>query len=277
MLSRIQSWMFAAIVASPYIHACNDQGFKNAAGGENIRPAESPQPQAGFGTRPEAQGGGATDSSGSNICQNGGQLNVVLVFDNSGSQSNSDLQSMRAGASILLSELKTIGARSNSFAANVSVVYFSSSASIGSNRWVDVGKNAAGAEADVNQATSKRGGDTFYGNAIQRANELLREKGASPAKQEQRNYVVFLSDGEPDDKDAVNSSAQSLIDQTGGVFLTIGTGGTSFPVLQSMSNMVSSQLPADHRGQFAVAKDQTALAGVFRQVGDKFKALCPSP
>jgi uncharacterized protein YegL len=276
MITRNQTLMLLTVFASVVFVACNDQGFKNAAGGESIRPAESPQPQVGgFETRPEAQAGGSVNSSNSNLCANSGQLNVVLVFDASGSQSDADQQSMRTGALSLLTELKTIAARVNSFAVNVSVVSFSAQATIASNRWVDVGKASAGTESDINQATSGQSGGTIYANAIQKANELLREKGATPSKQEQRNYVVFLSDGEAKDKDAVRGSAQSLVDQTGGVFLTIGTGGSKFPELQMMSSLTTAQLPPDHRGQFTEAKDQTALSTVFRQVGDKFKALCP--
>lgn len=245
------------------------------AGGAGTDPAFQQRPEESTSTT-SAQGGTNTgiDSSNSTVCSNG-EVNIVLVFDNSGSQSSSDLQSMRSGAAGLLSELSALASQINSpFIPFVSVVRFSDSATIGANRWVNMKTNSGGATTDVNAATADDGGNTHYAQALARVGDLFREKQASISKKNQRNFVVFLSDGEPDDDSAVRSAAQSVTDQAGAVHITVGTGGKKFTILKEMSGIVSANLPPNHRGQFFEASGQAALSATFRQVGDNLKALC---
>jgi uncharacterized protein YegL len=134
--------------------------------------------------------------------------------------------------------------------------------------------NSSVATSDVNAATADDGGSTYYVQALSRVAELFSRKQAAASKKNQRNFVVFLSDGAPDDRAQVRSSAQGIADQAGAVFFTVATGGDG-AVLQEMAGLVPSSPHPNHRGQYFQAAGQAALATTFRQVGDSLKALCP--
>jgi uncharacterized protein YegL len=284
-LCHMFSWLLIPIGT-----AC-DNSFSAAGGGGPAAPQTEATPGANdpqapsFGQRPEEGGagigsgsggaGGGLDSSNATVCNGGGEVNVVLVFDNSGSQSSADLQSMRQGASSLISELSSLATQAGApFIPYVSVVRFSNTATIGSRRWVNLKTNSGDASSDVNEATADDGGSTHYVQALQRVGDLFREKGASHSKANQRNFVVFLSDGEPDDEGSVRSSAQSIADQHGAAYIAIGTGGTTFTILKEMSGIISTNMKSGHSGQFFAAANQSAVSTTFRQVAERLKNLC---
>ena len=174
MRTRGKSCRFAAIglilpwLLIPFGTGC-DNSF-SAAGGGGATADPQPGPTNGsmpegptFGQRPEEGGNGIGSGNGSNgglnssdttVCNGGGEVNVVLVFDNSGSQSSADLQSMRQGASSLVSELSSLASQSGApFVPYVSTVRFSDTATIGSRRWVNLKTNSSDATSDVNEAT----------------------------------------------------------------------------------------------------------------------------
>ena len=210
------------------------------------------------------------------LCTENGEINMVLVFDNSSSQSSGDLESMRSGATNLVNQLSNIGL-SKKFQTNVSVVRFSSTATPGLNGWNNVNDGRAQILQDITEATTDDSGSTQYQPALNEVENLFVTAQAGLAGDDKRNFVVFLSDGRPDDDEGVAAVTQQLADTFNAAFLTIGTGSDDFDVLQAMAQTRgNNNYPAGHQGKFFAAEDQANLATVFNQVYAIFDGVCPN-
>lgn len=121
------------------------------------------------------------------------QYNIVLVFDNSGSQNETDPQTIRRTAAInFVNTFEQFKKDNDKTEVNMSAVSFSDTAT--KSGWHSLGQGTAGIAQDITVATDNPDGRTNYSFPLNAANELL---GTLTQKSRVKNYVVFLTDGEP--------------------------------------------------------------------------------
>ena len=245
--------------------ACNEQNF--AGGKKSDKPAQSQSP---IRVAPAPQ----------SICSQQGAINIVMVFDNSQSQTTQDLISMRQGATQMVQNLAQYSSAAGEFKVNVASVSFNTISVIAGNGWVEInaGGGMATAIADIEASTTVRARSTIYSQALNRVQELYSSKVTSGQTQEfVRNYVVFLSDGEPSTRDRPNIMplTSQIADQHAAAFVTIGTGGTDFISLKQMASVRGVSFPDGHQSVFRHAAAQSDVARVFDEVFQSFQSICP--
>jgi hypothetical protein len=124
--------------------------------------------------------------------------NVVLVFDNSGSQTTTDPAAVRReGANLFIDRFATYVQHNAKAVVRLAVFGFNTTATPGRRGWVQLdGRNQADAKDEVLQATSSPAGGTAFSPALRAAAARLASLSA-PQRASARNVVVFLTDGLP--------------------------------------------------------------------------------
>lgn len=204
-----------------------------------------------------------------------GRVNVVMIFDNSGSQNDSDLRSMRAGATALANTVSAEAKKEKAPLMALSVVKFSSNAAIGPNAWVETSDASFDSKitGDINWATADDGGDTYYAKAFAKAQELLGQRSTSASEKYHRNFIVFLTDGEPEnnsDRTQALATATELVNTKGVALFPVGTGdgldGDALSTLQQFALPKTGEVSPEHKGQLLQAETQQQITSIFSDI-----------
>ncbi len=188
-------------------------------------PTPTPEPTSS-GTTPPGNitdnggqnNGGTTDNGGTNDggitngeddCKETNQWNIVLVFDNSGSQLDTDpgpLPLRQLGAQKFVQTFSDYLLKAPQKKVHLSVVKFASDAEIltrdgllNLNKgWYELTtENRPKIDQAVIDASTNPDGGTRYSPAFLNAVDLMNKKGTSVNEKTHRNFVVFLTDGAP--------------------------------------------------------------------------------
>jgi hypothetical protein len=134
--------------------------------------------------------------------------NIVLVFDNSGSQLDTDPQSIRRTAAMnFVSTFQNFQQGHVDTQVNMASIGFNDRAVSGA--WHDLASGTNGITQDISIHTSNPDGRTSYSYPLNAASQLLQQKIGQPFT---RNYVIFLTDGAPNAADSVIRANESLND-----------------------------------------------------------------
>ena len=273
----------AAIVVVIFT-GCDDAKFSstgsdkdNNSNQQPFDPYRSENQNPGSPTPAPGQGGIISKSGGKLCLGQSLNLNIVLVFDRSGSQSDDDQDNMEAGARGFITNLNKLSTEGKRVAARASVVRFNGDSQIGANRWQDI-MTAGGMQTtftDIGWANSGNSGDTHYHEALANVETLLNEIKAQVSNANSRNFVVFLSDGEPDSQSKVMPAAQSVLDKFGVAYISIGIGIEDEQYLRQMAALKNPQTPQDHTGQYIDADSNAAdVANAFAKTETIIRNIC---
>jgi hypothetical protein len=176
----------------------SDDATVDQALGQTGESGPSGTGSGGVGTDLAASGG--TAQVDQCLTKKADDYNFVLIFDNSGSQMQTDPASVRRDGAILFAEQFQDYVRRNPQArVRIAVISFNTESIRGQRGWIGLtGSNQADVQAEITQATSSPNGGTAYSPALKDAAayfELVKTMGAMTERA--RNYVVFLTDGEP--------------------------------------------------------------------------------
>jgi hypothetical protein len=192
------------------------------------------------------------------LAQKADQYNVVLVLDASASQSDTDPTNLRiAGADLFVDRMAGFAARHPEIQVNAATVTFNFGAQVGSGWNRIVPPTAFAIEQEIGFMASALQPATHFIPALDAAAGLLQQRGASPMNRRQRNFVVFLTDGEPNlvgspDGDlaggetipGIYGRVAQLTQAFGAAMIAVGSGmGLSFEGEQVLAGMAMPAQP----------------------------------
>jgi hypothetical protein len=217
------------------------------------------------------------DSDTLTYCQKLQHMNTIFVFDNSSSQSRDDLGAMRLGVNSLVDKLSELKKRFPQMTMEAATVRFSRIASIGSNGWsvLDGLSVPAGLTSDIQEATRDDGGSTHYLAALQKVSELLalRPQLVDPAVIK-RTQIVFMSDGEPDDRESeILAAVRAMIASHKVKLTTLAIGGDEIEVLEGMA-VLSQEMGKAPFHFVSRSRDPVIVSQTFAQVAQSFEHIC---
>ncbi|MCX6110821.1 MAG: VWA domain-containing protein [Proteobacteria bacterium] len=184
----------------------------------------------GNGTTGDVAGGpgllGATEAS---CLRKSALYNVVMVFDVSGSQAQTDPTKLRvSGAKDFLTKLSSFADANPASKFNVSITGFASDATFGAHGWEALNKTTlADMTLDIDKVTAKESAGTHYLAALTATDQLLTKINASATDKTTRTFVIFMTDGEPNGPgtlNQINAATAALTTTRGAAMIMLGTG-----------------------------------------------------
>ena len=158
--------------------------------------------------------------------------NVVIVLDNSGSQKKSDPTRVRRDVSKnFVKRMNNLVYNKSDTIVKIATVGFSAKVT-NSPSWVQLdGADTATAGEPVDQLfasidaeTSNETAGTNYGPAFQAAGSLLSSMGPDRLESTTRNYVLFMTDGEPTDNYSIASLRETIVTNNKAAIISIASG-----------------------------------------------------
>jgi uncharacterized protein YegL len=160
--------------------------------------------------------------------------NVVIVLDNSLSQKSTDPNRVRRNVSRdFVARFNKLVQRKPDTLVNISVLQFSGASKRATPSWIRMdGKDEVTVVSEpidnlrkaIDLATEKESGGTNFGPAFKEAAALLGELGPSRLEASTKNYVLFMTDGEPTDSYKVSDISASIFGQHNAAILAIASG-----------------------------------------------------
>jgi len=160
--------------------------------------------------------------------------NIVLVLDNSGSQDTTDREKVRRAVSLdFVTRFNKLVSRKPDTVVQIGLVSFTTKAT--SFGWVRLdGKDDPASSSkpidtlrtSIESATDAPAGGTFYGPAFGAAANLLRALGSPRFDPITKNYVLFMTDGDPNSGDTytVPDVSATIVDENKAAILSIASG-----------------------------------------------------
>ena len=271
--------------------SCSSTNFASASKGTATNPASGATAttagttpnatdanQAGNGASTDGAAAGAKVSSAVASGTSGTQClgtnaklyNLVLSIDTSGSQAQTDPTNLRiSGAKAFLQNLATFADANPNVTINVSDLAFSTNTAVGAHSWQQISsKTLATVDADIDAITATLQQGTYYLGALTAADQLFTTIKATPDAS-QRNFVLFMTDGEPNGFETTQqiiSSVQSLTTKYGVAMINLGTGTevtqAGDQILMSMALPTTGTVAADHVGKFIAVSTQDQMATI---------------
>jgi hypothetical protein len=138
-------------------------------------------------------GAGSIDEAKRCLADKADSYNIVMVFDNSGSQMKTDPGAVRqTAAHNFIEKFNDFTEDYGDVNVHMAAVSFESVATSG--KWRSLKKGADGIMDDVTDATSNPRGGTSYSPALNAATELF---GLKDDADRIKNIMIFMTDGEP--------------------------------------------------------------------------------
>jgi uncharacterized protein YegL len=201
-------------------------------------------------------------------------FNIILIFDNSGSQLTTDPLAIRRTAGLNFVTLFKEYKKSHPTAdINMSVISFNTAPTRAASGWVAVAHAVppiASLANDIVVATSNSNGNTVYSNTLTLAAAMFSELG--PARiSNHRNYVIFLTDGSPQESTpGILAAVQNLVSGYQAAFVTVLAGtkhsSTAESLVSSMALPTTDPSGRKHVGIYKRATKAEDLQGVFTDV-----------
>lgn len=236
-----------------------------------------------FAANPKAKGTDPQAQFAVPACKNPRvETNILLMFDSSESQIISDPSNVRAsGATGFLDNLVEMTANETTSTKKylIAVANFADSAISGAGGWqVANSQNRSTIASDIQAATEKPIGFTNYHAALTLSYEIFRELSGKDQKDvTARNFLVFLTDGEPtipqpDPRSDIESDIDRLVSGLQVSVMTVAAGNGVKPagveLLRTMARAPSGA------GEFFEAKTADDLRQVWRNIEAKITGDC---
>ncbi len=218
-----------------------------------------------------AGAGGVTPDEAECLVKKAELYNIVLVFDTSGSQLKTDPTKLRiTGAKDFVTKLTAFADANPTVTINVSTAGFARRSTPGAHGWQKLAKaTLATVTGDIDTLNAGIGIGTNFVAGLEEADKLLVAKGAATKETKQRNFIVFMTDGEPNAGGGVNdivSETTAITKNRGVAMIMLGTGtgvgdeGTG--VLKQMALPNPGIVNAKHIGQFFAVTTPSEMANI---------------
>jgi hypothetical protein len=202
--------------------------------------------------------------------------NVAIVLDNSLSQRNTDPNRVRNIVSKdFVARFNKLVSRKPDTAVNISVVQFSGTAKRATPSWIrmdgkDVDANVSepidNLRKAIDLATEKESGGTNFGPAFKAASNLLEELGPSRLEANTKNYVLFMTDGEPTDSYPVTDISNSIVGQHNAAILAVASGSGIKAAGERKVQALALPTEGTHKGGYYRAATPEALKDTWEKL-----------
>lgn len=259
----------------------NPNGFPTDKTGDN--PGDGPGSNGGNG----GPGSGGDPISGINsscLAKKGSDYNIVVVIDTSLSLRSTDPNNLRSAAvNKFTQNLEGFAKAGKGRSVKVAIVGFARNAKLGNNSPVNLGQDgAAKVIQDVVTLTRTSGIGTNYEAGLNEARQALVDMDAKKGKANQRNFLIFLSDGEPNRGNdgarpanqligPINSQVESLAKDLDVAVISIASGSDikqqGIDIIKNMAENSTKTSFSDHKGQFIRVDSDDDLEGLSKELG----------
>lgn len=202
--------------------------------------------------------------------------NVVIVLDNSLSQTKTDPNRVRRDVSKdFVARFNRLVSRKPDTAVNISVMQFSNRAKRATPSWIRMdGKDNANVIAEpidnlrqaIDLATEKETGGTNFGPAFEEAATLLDELGPSRRDATTKNYVLFMTDGEPTDSYKVADISASIFGKHNAAILAVASGSGIKAAGENKVQALALPTEGTHKGGYYRAATPEALKDTWEKL-----------
>lgn len=238
-----------------------------------------------------------TDQIQQCLAKKAGQYNIILIFDNSGSQRITDPTFVRRdGALNFIDQMAAFTAKYPHVKVYIDVLSFNTRSIRAAQGWTLIGNGSTDAIKNmIRTATANPEGGTAYSPVLKDAAAYFKQIGALPNAAQQRNFVVFLTDGLPNILDPVQRifamgietaadipKAVNDLVQTYGAAIIAGATGNDIPA-QGEQTVASMALPKtgikfpDHTGLYFRARTPDELKAGWVNIFSKIGTCTPQP
>lgn len=291
--------LYSSLVA--FLGGCNAHSFDGGAAkrspqtvvSKSIGGEGSPSNPAGVpgsgGNNPAGSGaGGPVAQSGINescLAKKARDYHIAVVIDSSLSQRITDPQNLRGEAVVKFAKnLETFAKKSAGRSVQLAIIGFAAAARTGGNSPVDLARDSADKVTQDVIGTSRIGGiGTNYEAGLTEADKALRAMGAQKGQLTQRNFVIFLSDGEPNRGSAgrggnsaplisgIQTQVGNLVSTLDVALITIASGtdidARGIDIIQQMAQPSGQGTIPDHLGHYIRVDSGDDLEGLSQELG----------
>ena len=203
--------------------------------------------------------------------------NIMFIFDKTGSQLTTDPTLVRrSGALQFLTQLSTYAASNPKVAVYSSVLAFNTQSIRASSGWLLVNStNAPTIAQQITVATSNPEGATSYSPVLRDASSFFDQVNSQPNAAKARNYIVFLTDGEPnaDTQPAIDAAVNTLVTRQNVAIIAVAAGpevsAAGESVVRNLALPTQSSKFPDHVGQFYRAANDVDFTAVWSKLFTK--------
>jgi Mg-chelatase subunit ChlD len=230
---------------------------------------------------------GSTDSGINNACfaKKALEYNIIIAVDASLSQRLNDPRNLRGQAVIkLAANLSSFARQNGNQTVKMAVIGFARDAQEGPNGITNLTTDSPSKiTQDLITISNMAGVGTNYDAALVQSKLLFDRMGAGKKSASQRNFLVFISDGEPNrgengpslNTDAllgtINRHVTNLIDTFDAALITVATGSdigeNGLTIIKSMAKPADQRAHPDHKGHFIRVEDDAGLSALDNRIG----------
>lgn len=260
---------------------CGSSSFSGSSGTKPpVKPVAAPAPSAdAVPEAPAADVGAAApapappsvvdlnDCAGKAAALN---YNIVLAFDNTGSQALTDPLNLREfGGRAFVDQFLTYKTVNTKAIVNMNVLSFNTVSTRSANGWLTLSPEHVDLiKGDISTATAKPFGSTAYSPALNDAAALFAEINTKTAGTDARNYLIFLTDGLPnaDNQTAITQAVSNVV-ATEAAIIAIASGDVNIAgeiAVRGLAQPVSGGKHPDLVGRYyraALAEDLKSVWG----------------
>lgn len=237
------------------------------------------------GTTPSSPGSSNSGINNACFAKKAREYNIVIAIDASLSQRLNDPRNLRGQAVVkLASNLSSFARQNGNQTVKMAIIGFARDAQEGPNGITNLTTDSsAKITQDLITISSMAGVGTNYDAALIQSKLLFDRMGAGQKSQNQRNFLVFISDGEPNrgaDGPSLNTSAllssinrqvTSLIDTFDVALITVATGSdigeNGLNIIKSMAKPTEQRVHPDHKGHYLRVEDDAGLSALDNRIG----------
>ena len=222
------------------------------------------------GTANAGSPGQIGDNNGTAACKpdtTPNSYNIMFIFDKTGSQLVTDPTNVRrSGALSFLSQFNNYVGKFPAAQVYMSVLAFNTQSIHSTNGWMLLNSiNSSVIQQEIITATSNPNGATSFSPVLQDAANYFKQVNGLQNAQNGRNYVVFLTDGDPnaDTPQAIKDAVDNLVNNYGVAIIAVATGpqvtAGGAQMVQSLALPTAASKFPDHLGRYYRASDATTL------------------
>jgi len=206
--------------------------------------------------------------------------NIVLAFDNTGSQAFTDPLNIRGfGGQAFVDQFSAYKTANPKAIVNMNVLSFNTVSTRGANGWQTLSpEHAALIKADIGTATANPIGGTAYSPALNDAAALFTDINTKTAGTDSRNYLIFLTDGLPnaDNQTAITQAVNNVV-ATEAAIIAIASGDVNIAgeiAVRGLAQPVSGGKHPDLVGRYYRAALADDLKSVWGALTAKISSGC---
>jgi len=281
------------LVAACYAEGCSSTSFGGKspttdhpiAKSQDAAPSASPAPAPAPASTPPTTDTGDNKPSppstdlGTGTCTEETALdyNIMFIFDKTGSQVTTDPTLVRrSGALQFLTQLSSYAAANPKVSVYSSVLAFNTESVRASSGWLLVNStNTPTISQEITIATSNPAGATSYSPVLRDASSFFDQVNSQPNAAKARNYIVFLTDGEPnaDNPAAIEAAVNTLVTKQNVAIIAVAAGpqvsAAGESVVKNLALPTQSSKFADHVGQYYRAANDVDFTAVWSKLFTK--------